>query len=205
MFSLFHSKRAPVVYQKDFSSSATSTASASNNVQLIDKNWVLGMDYSWVEAPLVCREGESIQVSHCPKCHKCFCIEREKTYVHRVSPIYKPQKIESIQRPIKLLEMLVKQPARPLGTNGFFYLLHFRISLSLHRSMVGQFLRNQSMLGQCKVLLNADQDESGKIRPSLMSFVNRSVRRNLVYIFTTWPDGRTEKIYESKSSLSLIF
>ncbi|KAM9305205.1 SEC14-like protein 5 [Gastrophryne carolinensis] len=63
VFSLFHSKRAPVTHQKD-SSMVTSATSSSNNVQLIDKNWVLGVDYSWVEAPLVCREGESIQGSH---------------------------------------------------------------------------------------------------------------------------------------------
>ncbi|KAM5151788.1 SEC14-like protein 5 [Mantella aurantiaca] len=64
VFSLFHSKRAPLTHQKDSSSAVTSTASSCNNVQLIDKNWVLGVDYSWVEAPLVCREGESIQGSH---------------------------------------------------------------------------------------------------------------------------------------------
>ncbi|KAM3917251.1 SEC14-like protein 5 isoform 1-T3 [Leptodactylus fuscus] len=60
VFSLFHSKRAPVTHQKD-PASATTT---SNNVQLLDKNWVLGVDYRRVEAPLVCREGESIQGSH---------------------------------------------------------------------------------------------------------------------------------------------
>ncbi|XP_073492448.1 SEC14-like protein 5 [Aquarana catesbeiana] len=65
VFSLFHSKRVPVTHQKDASSSSVpSTASTSNNVQLIDKNWVLGVDYSWVEAPLICKEGESIQGSH---------------------------------------------------------------------------------------------------------------------------------------------
>lgn len=69
LFSLFHSKRAPVTHQKDASSSSVpSTASTSNNVQLIDKNWVLGVDYSWVEAPLVCKEGESIQVCRLPTC-----------------------------------------------------------------------------------------------------------------------------------------
>ncbi|XP_068099566.1 SEC14-like protein 5 [Hyperolius riggenbachi] len=63
VFSLFHSKRAPLSHQKD-SCSVTPATCSSNNVQLIDKNWSLGVDYSWVEAPLVCREGESIQGSH---------------------------------------------------------------------------------------------------------------------------------------------
>ncbi|KAG8540015.1 hypothetical protein GDO81_019984, partial [Engystomops pustulosus] len=63
VFSLFHSKRAPEVGQKEPASGATGAASG-NNVQLMDKNWVLGVDYRRVEAPLVCREGESIQGSH---------------------------------------------------------------------------------------------------------------------------------------------
>ncbi|KAG9473476.1 hypothetical protein GDO78_013590, partial [Eleutherodactylus coqui] len=63
VFSLFHSKRAPDVHPKD-PASVTVTTTCSNNVQLIDKNWVLGVDYRRVEAPLVCREGESIQGSH---------------------------------------------------------------------------------------------------------------------------------------------
>ncbi|XP_075687711.1 SEC14-like protein 5 [Rhinoderma darwinii] len=64
VFSLFHSKRAPEIRQKDPASVTTSTTTSSNNVQLIDKNWVLGVDYRRVEAPLVCRDGESIQGSH---------------------------------------------------------------------------------------------------------------------------------------------
>ncbi|XP_040295955.1 SEC14-like protein 5 [Bufo bufo] len=64
LFSLFHSKRAPEVHQKDPASVTTTTTTSSNNVQLLDKNWVLGADYKMVEAPLVCREGESIQGSH---------------------------------------------------------------------------------------------------------------------------------------------
>ncbi|XP_077130375.1 SEC14-like protein 5 [Ranitomeya variabilis] len=63
VFSLFHSKRVPEVRQKD-PASVTATTASSNNVQLIDKSWVLGLDYRRVEAPLVCREGESIQGSH---------------------------------------------------------------------------------------------------------------------------------------------
>ncbi|XP_071975909.1 SEC14-like protein 5 isoform X2 [Engystomops pustulosus] len=63
VFSLFHSKRAPEVGQKEPASGATG-ATSGNNVQLMDKNWVLGVDYRRVESPLVCREGESIQGSH---------------------------------------------------------------------------------------------------------------------------------------------
>ncbi|XP_063286814.1 SEC14-like protein 5 isoform X2 [Pelobates fuscus] len=63
VFSLFHSKRAPQTHQKDLGIVAGSTPS-TNNVQLIDKNWVMGVDYSLVESPLICKEGESIQGSH---------------------------------------------------------------------------------------------------------------------------------------------
>lgn len=60
VFSLFHSKRAPETSHKEATLPSTSTA--GDNVQLIDKTWVLGVDYSRMESPLVCREGESIQV-----------------------------------------------------------------------------------------------------------------------------------------------
>ncbi|NXL66673.1 S14L5 protein, partial [Chordeiles acutipennis] len=62
VFSLFHSKRAPETSHKE--AALPSTSAAGDNVQLIDKMWVLGVDYSRVESPLVCREGESIQGSH---------------------------------------------------------------------------------------------------------------------------------------------
>ncbi|XP_053327747.1 SEC14-like protein 5 isoform X2 [Spea bombifrons] len=63
VFSLFHSKRAPQTHQRD-PGPAAGPAASGTNVQLIDKNWVLGVDYSRLEAPLICREGESIQGSH---------------------------------------------------------------------------------------------------------------------------------------------
>uniref|UniRef100_A0A8C5QLR3 SEC14 like lipid binding 5 n=1 Tax=Leptobrachium leishanense TaxID=445787 RepID=A0A8C5QLR3_9ANUR len=63
MFSLFHSKRAPETHQKDAGQVACANPS-NGSVQLIDKSWVPGVDYSLVEAPLICREGESIQGSH---------------------------------------------------------------------------------------------------------------------------------------------
>uniref|UniRef100_A0A8C8SAI1 SEC14 like lipid binding 5 n=1 Tax=Pelusios castaneus TaxID=367368 RepID=A0A8C8SAI1_9SAUR len=62
VFCLFHSKRAPEISRKE--ATLSSTSSAGDNVQLIDKSWVLGVDYSRMESPLVCREGESIQGSH---------------------------------------------------------------------------------------------------------------------------------------------
>ncbi|XP_010642438.1 SEC14-like protein 5 [Fukomys damarensis] len=49
VFSLYHVKQMP---------------NSGPREQLIDKGWVLGTDYSLVEEPLVCREGESIQGSH---------------------------------------------------------------------------------------------------------------------------------------------
>ncbi|KAM8961413.1 SEC14-like protein 5 isoform 2-T2 [Pelodytes ibericus] len=62
-FRLFHSRRAPEIRQKDPGLVAAPTPSISS-VQLIDKSWVPGIDYSPVQTPLVCREGESIQGSH---------------------------------------------------------------------------------------------------------------------------------------------
>uniref|UniRef100_A0A8B9G891 SEC14 like lipid binding 5 n=1 Tax=Amazona collaria TaxID=241587 RepID=A0A8B9G891_9PSIT len=62
VFSLFHSKRAPETTRKE--ATLPSTSAAGDNMQLIDKMWVLGVDYSHMESPLVCREGESIQGSH---------------------------------------------------------------------------------------------------------------------------------------------
>ncbi|XP_044534196.1 SEC14-like protein 5 [Gracilinanus agilis] len=56
VFNLFHSKQAPVPSPRE--------PKAGSSVQLIDQNWVLGVDYSRVESPLLCREGESIQGSH---------------------------------------------------------------------------------------------------------------------------------------------
>ncbi|XP_045398489.1 SEC14-like protein 5 [Lemur catta] len=49
VFSLYHTRQTPKPGPRE---------------QLIGRGWVLGRDYSRVEAPLVCREGESIQGSH---------------------------------------------------------------------------------------------------------------------------------------------
>ncbi|NXG55809.1 S14L1 protein, partial [Hemiprocne comata] len=62
VFSLFHSKRAPETSLREAPSPGP--CAAEDNTQLIDRTWVLGVDYSRVESPLVCREGESIQGSH---------------------------------------------------------------------------------------------------------------------------------------------
>uniref|UniRef100_A0A8D3C125 SEC14 like lipid binding 1 n=1 Tax=Scophthalmus maximus TaxID=52904 RepID=A0A8D3C125_SCOMX len=51
VFNIYHSKRAPQPPRKDASG-------------LIDKSWTLGQDYSMVESPLTCKEGESVQGSH---------------------------------------------------------------------------------------------------------------------------------------------
>ncbi|GAB1299976.1 SEC14-like 5 (S. cerevisiae) [Apodemus speciosus] len=56
VFSLYHAKQAPKLSPQEPGVRASG--------QLIDKSWVLGVDYSRVEAPLICREGQSIQGSH---------------------------------------------------------------------------------------------------------------------------------------------
>lgn len=56
VFSLYHAKQAPKL--SPWSQEPGVRASG----QLIDRSWVLGVDYSRVEAPLICREGQSIQV-----------------------------------------------------------------------------------------------------------------------------------------------
>ncbi|XP_066560406.1 SEC14-like protein 1 isoform X1 [Amia ocellicauda] len=64
VFNIFHSKRAPQPPKKDTLGAHGITSPGGNNVQLIDKSWMLGQDYSMVESPLICKEGESVQGSH---------------------------------------------------------------------------------------------------------------------------------------------
>ncbi|KAH0629536.1 hypothetical protein JD844_011668, partial [Phrynosoma platyrhinos] len=64
VFNIYHSKRAPQPPKKDSLGAHSITSPAGNNVQLIDKAWQLGRDYSMVESPLICKEGESVQGSH---------------------------------------------------------------------------------------------------------------------------------------------
>lgn len=54
VFSLYYTKQAPKPGPWEPAARASG--------QLMDKAWALGADYSRVEAPLICREGESIQV-----------------------------------------------------------------------------------------------------------------------------------------------
>ncbi|KAI4893589.1 hypothetical protein NFI96_019283, partial [Prochilodus magdalenae] len=60
VFNIYHSKRTPQPPRKD----SPAALPELNNVQLIGRSWTLGVDYSMVESPLTCREGESIQGSH---------------------------------------------------------------------------------------------------------------------------------------------
>lgn len=54
VFSLYYAKQAPKLGPQEPGARASG--------QLVDRGGALGTDYSLVEAPLICREGESIQV-----------------------------------------------------------------------------------------------------------------------------------------------
>ncbi|XP_066516420.1 SEC14-like protein 5 [Hoplias malabaricus] len=58
VFDIFHSKRV------SGASGSTSLLDELSNVRLIHSTWTLGVDYSRVQSPLTCREGESVQGSH---------------------------------------------------------------------------------------------------------------------------------------------
>uniref|UniRef100_A0A673VFM1 SEC14 like lipid binding 1 n=1 Tax=Suricata suricatta TaxID=37032 RepID=A0A673VFM1_SURSU len=62
VFNIYHSKRSPQPPKKDSLGAHSITSPGGNNVQLIDRLWQLGRDYSLVESPLICKEGESVQV-----------------------------------------------------------------------------------------------------------------------------------------------
>ncbi|XP_038552596.1 SEC14-like protein 1 [Micropterus salmoides] len=64
LFNIYHSKRAPQPPKKDTLGAHALTSLGAVNAQLIDRNWVLGQDFSMVEKSLTCREGESVQGSH---------------------------------------------------------------------------------------------------------------------------------------------
>ncbi|KAF4092678.1 hypothetical protein AMELA_G00023480 [Ameiurus melas] len=61
VFNIYHSRKAPQT-QRD--TLGNLTGPGGNNVQVIEKAWTLGKDYSLVETALTCKEGESIQGSH---------------------------------------------------------------------------------------------------------------------------------------------
>lgn len=62
IFNIYHSRIAPQVPKKDTLGAHTLTSIGTVNIQVIDKNWMLGKDYSMVERALTCNEGESVQV-----------------------------------------------------------------------------------------------------------------------------------------------
>lgn len=62
IFTIYHSRRAPQVPKKDTLGSHALASLGTINVQVIDKSWMLGKDYSMVERALTCNEGESVQV-----------------------------------------------------------------------------------------------------------------------------------------------
>lgn len=62
IFTIYHSRRAPQVPKKDTLGAHTLTSIGTVNIQVIDKSWMLGKDYSMVEQALTCNEGESVQV-----------------------------------------------------------------------------------------------------------------------------------------------
>uniref|UniRef100_A0A8C8WXN2 SEC14 like lipid binding 1 n=1 Tax=Panthera leo TaxID=9689 RepID=A0A8C8WXN2_PANLE len=64
VFNIYHSKRSPQPPKKDSLGAHSITSPGGNNVQLIDRVWQPGRDYSMVESPLICKEGESVQGSH---------------------------------------------------------------------------------------------------------------------------------------------
>ncbi|XP_017283665.1 SEC14-like protein 1 [Kryptolebias marmoratus] len=64
IFNIYHSKWAPQPPKRDALGAHGIASLGAVNAQLIDRNWVLGQDYSRVEKALICREGESVQGSH---------------------------------------------------------------------------------------------------------------------------------------------
>lgn len=62
IFNIYHSKREPLPTKRDTLGSHALASLGAANAQLIDRNWVLGKDYSMVERALACKEGESVQV-----------------------------------------------------------------------------------------------------------------------------------------------
>lgn len=62
VFTIYHSRRAPLAPKKDTLGSHALTSLGTVSVQVIDKSWTLGKDYSMVERALTCNESESVQV-----------------------------------------------------------------------------------------------------------------------------------------------
>ncbi|XP_075999333.1 SEC14-like protein 1 [Genypterus blacodes] len=74
IFNIYHSKRTPQALKRDAPGGHGVTCT-STNVQLIDRSWELGRDYSMMETALVCREGESVQGSHVTRWPGLFILQ----------------------------------------------------------------------------------------------------------------------------------
>lgn len=79
VFNIYHSKRSPQPPKKDSLGAHSITSPGGNNVQLIDRVWQLGRDYSMVESPLICREGESVQVTAHARLHSSPALSGEES------------------------------------------------------------------------------------------------------------------------------
>jgi len=77
VFNIYHSKRSPQPPKKDSLGAHSITSPGGNNVQLIDRVWQLGRDYSMVESPLICKEGESVQVGSPEPAHSLAFLSGE--------------------------------------------------------------------------------------------------------------------------------
>lgn len=101
LFNIYHSKRAPQPQKKDSLGAHGIASLGAVNAQLIDKNWVLGKDYSMVEKALTCREGESVQVAdflitnavlhllhHKPTTSQILLLSRQGSHVTRWPGFY---------------------------------------------------------------------------------------------------------------------
>lgn len=74
-FNIYHSKRVPQPPKKDTLGAHGITSPGAVNAQMIDRNWVLGQDYSMVEKALICKEGESVQGSHVTRWPGCYILQ----------------------------------------------------------------------------------------------------------------------------------
>lgn len=92
IFTIYHSRRALQVPKKDTLGAHTLTSIGTVNIQVIDKNWMLGKDYSMVERALTCNEGESVQVRDrmmaCTLCfHFCNCCVKAAELIPELSSV----------------------------------------------------------------------------------------------------------------------
>lgn len=107
IFNIYHSKRAPQPPKKDTLGAHGITSPGAVNAQTIDRNWVLGQDYSMVEKALICREGESVQVREI-MLHPCallsFLLQFQLNFIG--------------PRLLRLHRRKLKNPSAPTQTDG---------------------------------------------------------------------------------------